>query len=184
MRQVSSSRQVYPSAGGFDMAPAFPSCLQWSKRLMSLDGNWFLWELLVAIKSQTQRWLGRPSVPQPWWHEVMDSVWQPPPFVRAEPGVGDTHLPQVSPFCSTFALSWVTPESYKCQVSLEPSLNCNTCIFARQGLAVTFLEILMKLWGAGECYLPCTAQGSGVPLLTFPTNTTGTRATNSYWNVY
>lgn len=54
MRQVISSLQVYSSAAVCDLAPAFPSCSQWSEKLMSLDGSWFLWELLVAIKSQTQ----------------------------------------------------------------------------------------------------------------------------------
>lgn len=60
----------------FTHQPVFVIWLQLSPlvcsglRLMSLDWNWFLWELLVAIKPQTQRWLGRLSAPQPWWwHE-------------------------------------------------------------------------------------------------------------------
>lgn len=78
-----------------------------------------------------------------------------PPFVRAEPGAGDTHLPQVSPFCSTCAVSWVT-WTLQCQVSLEPSLNCNTCILARHCWAVAFLEIL---WSSGvQVSVICLAQ--------------------------
>lgn len=120
------------------------------------------------------RWLGRPSAPQPWWwHErwqILCDSHHPLSEQSLELG---THpcprYPHLAPLCSLLAYTWTLQVSGDFTTASElQHLHFCQAIFGS------------RIFGNVHEALGCR----WVPLLTSSTNMTGTRATNSYWNVY